>query len=161
VTCRRQHGSGERGTCIGGGRAAASIAHPSGIASPASAAARTFTHATADDERSATTGSPSRRGAAHAIGLVPKNGRVPPAGAISDDELANIIATNPAPASCSTNHPSTPAELECSIARIAMPHARAASMSGCAPASKAGWQNPNPASTTTVAALGVDTTGTA
>ena len=128
----------------------ASSAQPRGIGSPACAAAFTRTQATADDERSATTGGPSRRGAAQAIGLVPKNGRMPPAGAISDDELANISATSPCSASRSTNQPSTPAEYECVIASTPTPQVLVASTSGSRPASNAGWQKPLAASTTTV-----------
>ena len=143
------------------GRPSASSAQPSGIGSPACAAAFTRTHATADDERSATTGGASRRGAAQAIGFVPKNGRTPPAGAISEDELANIIATSCSSASRSTNHPSTPAEYEWVMASTATPQVRAASTSGARPASNAGWQKPLPASTTTVAGRGRVTMGTA
>ena len=63
------------------------------------------------------------RGAAHAIGLVPKNGTAPPAGAIADEELANITLTSPSSARRSTNQPSTPAEYEWEMLRMPMPHA--------------------------------------
>ena len=47
------------------------------------------------------------------------------------------------------------------ITIMAIPHDRVASTSWSAPASNAGWQNPLPASTSTTAARGVETTGTA
>ena len=92
-------------------------------------------HATADDDRSATTGAPLARGAAHAMGLVPKNGRRPPCGAIVADELANMSDTRPWRASRSTNQPSTPAEYEWVMASMPTPHCCAAATSASSPAS--------------------------
>ena len=48
----------------------------------------------AEEEELRISGAPAR-GAASDQGLVPKNGFVPPQGAIADEALANISATRP------------------------------------------------------------------
>ena len=59
---------------------------------------------------SAIIGSLSPRGMAKAIGLVPKKGLAPGAGATAEGELAKPIPIRPAAAMRCTNQPTTPAE---------------------------------------------------
>lgn len=83
-------------------------AQPSGIGCPVFSAFITLPRATRESDRSMTSGGAPARGAAKAMGLVPKIGSLAPHGAIAAGVLATITATSPSRANLSTCTDSAP-----------------------------------------------------
>ena len=75
-----------------------STAQPSGIGLPSLAYTMILPRVTSVSDKSTTIGSAFLRGITAAIGLVPKNARLPPHALIADGELVNAMPTMPASA---------------------------------------------------------------
>ena len=139
----------------------ASMPQPSGMALPARRCSSMSPRAMALVAKSKMNGCLPARGQPKAMGLVPKIGLLPPAGATQAWLGLQARATSPASVSASISTHNAEKCTQRLIASAAMPLARALSLSTGKPAWNASWEKPPRASTRTIAGAWSITSGSA